>query len=312
VICSKADDAIMRAQRYSNSRVDLMREKMLEVVPTGEAVFTCGSYARREASTGSDIDFFVVSNVKPRWYEDCVRAIGSVVGHEPAAEGAFGGVESRQSLIQNIGGDHDTNKNLTRRMLLLLEGDWLAGRNQLGEVRREILNRYIGKGMTDHQLALFLLNDIIRYYRTIAVDYEFKTVENVDRKPWGIRNVKLIFSRKLLYASGLFSVAMTADRTRASKIARLEELFGMSAIERLQRICGADRLGPTLLSYERFLAGLEKPDVRAVLTALTPDQRDNDVFRELKNEGHHFTRELLKLFEVTFDLGHPIRRAVVF
>ena len=165
--------------------------------------------------------------------------------------------------------------------------------------------------MTDHQLALFLLNDIIRYYRTVAVDYEFKTSEKGESKPWAIRNIKLVFSRKLLYASGLFSIGMTADRARDEKIKILEELFELPVIDRMKRICGKSKVEGILESYNTFLEELENPEVRERLLNFKI-KRDDPIFRRVKNEGHHFTRELLKLFESTFDSTHPIRRAVIF
>ncbi len=68
-----------------------------------------------------------------------------------------------------------------------------------------------------------------------------------------------------------------------------------------------------LLSYNHFLSKLEDTSMRDHLKALKKEQRQDDmIFRELKNEGHHFTRELLKLFESTFDSTHPIRRAIIF
>ena len=182
----------------------------------------------------------------------------------------------------------------------------------LRDFRRKILERYIWEGMKDHQLALFLLNDIIRYYRTIAVDYEFKTYGSEDPKPWGIRNIKLVFSRKLLYASGLFSIAMTADRERNVKISVLEELFSLPVIERMKSICGESELYPALRSYNIFLEMLADSEVQDRLNKLQHSNREDLLFRELKNEGHQFTRQLLKLFENTFDSTHPIRRAVVF
>jgi len=49
------------------------------------------------------------------------------------------------------------------------------------------------------ETSRFLLHDLIRYYRTICVDFEYKTYEN--GKPWGDRNIKIQFSRKFLYFS---------------------------------------------------------------------------------------------------------------
>jgi hypothetical protein len=80
----------------------------------------------------------------------------------------------------------------------------------------------------------------------------------------------------------------------------------------MTKICGKPEMGPVLASYDRFLHRLEDKATRAHLEGLQPDQRNDPLFRELKNEGHHFTRELLRLFERTFDSTHPIRRAIVF
>lgn len=308
--------AIERAKTFSESRIEKLRARLADVVPSDDVVLTCGSYARREASDASDLDFFIITQQPSTdnlpWVEKAKAAISKVVLIEPAAGGAFANVEMKDSMLLNIGGENDSNQKITRRMLFLLEGEWLFNASGLRSVRCQIIERYVGSSMTDHQLALFLLNDIIRYYRTIAVDYEFKTGEGETPKPWGIRNIKLVFSRKLLYASGLFSVAMTADRSREKKVAILERLFELPVIDRLIEICGQPRMAPVLKSYDHFLAKFEDSEVRNRLSGLRWDQRDDPVFRELKNEGHNFTRELLKLFESTFDSTHPIRKAVVF
>jgi len=307
-------NAIEGAKNYSNEKLHLLRESIKALVPPDEMVLINGSFARREASKESDVDFYIVTrteDLKPKWADQVKTEIEKIVPISPAEDGAFFHVEQLETLIKNIGGEHDNNHNLTRRMLLLLEGEWLFNSLGLKDIRRKILERYIAEGITDHQLALFLLNDIVRYYRTMAVDYEFKTVET-RKKPWAIRNIKLIFSRKLLYASGLFSVATTAERTRLQKISELERLFEIPVIDRMQAICGA-AARPMLDSYNHFLSKLEDKSTRDHLNSLKKEQRQDDIiFRELKNEGHHFTRELLKLFESTFDSTHPIRRAIIF
>ena len=86
----------------------------------------------------------------------------------------------------------------------------------------------------------------------------------------------------------------------------------MPVIDRMIEICGRRNMEPVLTSYNYFLDKLESGDVRQSLKNLARHERDNPLFRELKNEGHHFTRELLKLFEATFDTTHPIRRAIIF
>ena len=307
--------AYERSLKYTEHKLEKIRSR-LEELPLGDAVvLVCGSYARREASEQSDIDYAMVSggtDTGPDLNESVSSAIGNIVPNRPSKGGPFGEPVDRNKILDNIGGDNDSNKNITQRILFLLEGEWLFNEEGLRDFRREILKRYIRKEMTDHQLALFLLNDIIRYYRTIAVDYEFKISGNGEPKPWAIRNIKLVFSRKLLYASGLFSIAMTADRARDEKIKILDDLFNRPVMERMMTICGEASMGPVVASYNRFLDFLEDPAIREHLATLKRSDRGDERFREIKNEGHHFTRELLKVFEGTFDSTHPIRRAVVF
>ena len=307
--------AYERSSTYSERKLGELR-RCLSRLPLGDAaVLVCGSYARREASEHSDIDFFVIPRDTGGDHpsiEDIRYEIQTIVPNEPSKDGAFNEKVNREEILGNIGGDNDSNQNITRRILFLLEGEWLFNEFAFLRFRREILEKYIQASMTDHQLALFLLNDIIRYYRTVAVDYEFKTSDNESSKPWAIRNIKLVFSRKLLYASGLFSIAMTADRARDEKIKILESLFKLPVMERMIHICGNAKMKPVLESYNRFLDILENSSDRRYLDTLEKSKRGDLRFRYIKNEGHHFTRELLKVFESTFDSTHPIRRAVVF
>ena len=243
-------------RKHSEEKCCALQNELESVLcaDSADTVLICGSYARREAAGPSDVDYFLVSDEEDK-HEGLIKQINEVVSRlglkAPSQDGPFANVGKRQTIIQNIGGTKDSNANLTRRMLLLLEGDWLFNRERFRDLRRDILDKYLGGDIPDHQVALFLLNDIIRYWRTICVDYEYKTTE--EDKPWAIRNVKLVFSRKLIYASGLFSVALTADMSKEKKVERLEELFDKRPLERIVYICGKAPTARMVGCYETFL-----------------------------------------------------------
>ena len=304
-----------KCREHSEEKCSALRSELEKVLcaDSADTVLICGSYARREAAGPSDVDYFLVSD-KEDEREGLINQIDVVVNRlglkAPSQGGPFANVGTPQSIVQNIGGTKDSNANLTRRMLLLLEGDWLFNEGSFRRLRREILAKYLGGDIPDHQIALFLLNDIIRYWRTICVDYEHKTTEG--DKPWAIRNVKLVFSRKLIYASGLFSVALTADMSIEKKVERLEELFDQRPLDRIVHICGEAPTARMVRCYETFLDCISDQKKRCDLENLGRGGRGDPLFREIKNEGHQFTLELLKLFETTFHSTHPIRRAIVY
>ncbi len=74
---------------------------------------------------------------------------------------------------------------------------------------RGVINRYLEEDNhlltrdgKRYRVPRFLLNDIVQFWRTMAVDFASKQRDRAG-KGWGLRNAKLRMSRKLIFASGL-------------------------------------------------------------------------------------------------------------
>src|SRR5439155_17316696 len=124
---------------------------------------------------------------------------------KPGSQDIFGLAFRFDDLVTKIGLDDDTNTNLTRRMLLLLESVAVSGQDVWETCWTAVLERYLARGLKSHRPPRFLLNDLVRYWRTICVDFEGKHPlggRGGDPK-WVTRNAKLRTSRKMLFAGGL-------------------------------------------------------------------------------------------------------------
>lgn len=311
--------SIKEAWIFSNEKIDNLRKAISKSkkIHKKVSVVTLGSFARREASGCSDLDFFIVSEASvsrenSRLMCDEVSRIACRLGiNDPSPSGAFGQCATKSVLLSKIGGADDSNRSLTLRMLFLLESEWLSGEDYYEKVFNDAVIRYIGEKITQHQLCLFLLNDIIRYYRTICVDFEQKT-SGTGGKSWGDRNIKLMFSRKLLYFSGIIAIAETAQHTCAKKREILAGFLRKTPIERLSSICQG-HTDQVLGRYDDFLKFLSDPKSRASLAGTTADRNDHsESFRLMKNGGHHFSWELDRLLSAVYHSGHPIHHALKF
>ena len=263
----------------------------------------------------SDLDYILVNSqaLSDAECSDAHSTIANVIRSlgikPPSLGGAFAESVTIPQLTTNIGGMKDSNHSLTWRMLILLECDHLVGEGSLENCRHQMVERYVNDHIRDKNIIRFFLNDLIRYHKTMGVDFEFKTSE--DGKSWGTRNIKLQFSRKLLYFSGVLVAAESADKSPADKRRLANEMFALTPRQRIKRVCG-EKSAEIFELYDRFLGRMSDPTFRAVADIATINREThNQEFKNAKLEGHQFSDALYNLLHEIYPADNPIHRALV-
>jgi len=257
-------------------------------------------------------------------HAEIARRIAAIVagsGKEPGPTGVFGGLAFSHEIVHFIGGDDDSNTNTTRRILLLLESKSLTDDEVRERVLRALLDRYVGEDILYHEprrfyVPRFLLNDYVRYWRTMAVDSAQKRRDRV--KKWALRNIKLRLSRKLIFAAGLWaclscklhpSEALRGSRAKNDRDAvrtdMTDFLLQFSQRSPLETLADAflryEKAWPAAKqcfdAYDEFLKILDDPSARDRLADLKVDQAlGDDVFERAKKAASEFQAGLVKLF----------------
>jgi hypothetical protein len=303
---------LMRARERTLEALAARRAKLGDLAAgPGTAVVLMGSWGRRELTRGSDDDFVVLGEGHPS--PDDVRA---VLDRPPGVEGVFGGRVLEADLVQRIGLGHDTNENLTRRMLFLLESVALTGEAVHAAARAAVLRRYLDAGVRDQRVPRFLLNDLIRYWRTICVDFEGKAYERAE-EGWGLRNAKLRTSRKLLFAGGLLPVLECHELQRDAMPAALERELALPPTDRVAaaflRYEAVDAGARTLGAYDAFVGLLDDDEARAHLRGLTREAAQGDRgFRRARALGDQVESGLLALLFERHPLARLVREYLIF
>lgn len=286
---------LLAARERTGSELERLRAVLADVPHDPDAaVVLMGSWGRAELTGGSDDDYMLLVDGPSR--DEVQPTLGELDGvlgsesREPGPEGVFGEVVFATDLQERIGLAHDSNANMTRRLLLLLESVPASGAGPWASAREGLLRAYLATA-AERRPPRFFLNDVFRYWRTIAVDFEGKDRTRGGEK-WGLRSAKLRTSRKLLFASGLVPILECHNRTVDDMALFLAEQFAAPPTDRLAgaflRYDAVDPGVRTLGAYDRFLGLLGQPGFREHLESLTEaDAAGSEEFatvRELADE----------------------------
>jgi len=275
------------------------------------SVVVSGSLARDEFTLGSDIDWSLlidgqadpnVIDMLPR-IEDIVKG---VAGKPPGREGTFGTLTFSHDLIHQIGGEDDTNRNTTRRILLLLESFPVGRPDAYERVLKSILQRYINeddgfrRGSGRYHVPRFLQNDFARYWRTMAVDFAYKRRSRFGHGA-AMRNFSCFSCElKLNDRPRLFPCLSPVGSPEC--VACLRDFLRLTPLEILATtLLAFPHLDPTALvlfnAYDRFLGLLADQTSHDYLESLPPDPEPHDAtWAEARCITHEFRDALLEMF----------------
>jgi hypothetical protein len=271
-----------------------------------------GSMARDEMAPRSDFDYLVVLDhveedpgliqVYRRAAQEGLRSIGV---DAPGQSGLFGVATSGAELVNTIGLDTDSNLRMSRRVLLLEESVPLNADASWTRLAEAVVARYLYEQHRESPFVpRFLLNDVVRYWRTIAVDYQAKRWEEMAGKKWGLRYAKLLTSRKLVFAGMVTTLFLPVLSDQAVTVGLLRDQCRLPALARLAQLVpilgdeGRDSLRRLISHADRVVGWFADATFR---TALEPIENpraaeDGSAMHQIRELGERIQDDLESLF----------------
>ncbi|GLQ37729.1 hypothetical protein GCM10007908_13490 [Rhizobium albus] len=332
---------IAAAEIRSSEKLQELATLVGDLLPTDEgSAVVFGSMARGEFTGGSDLDWTVLidgraDSLHHKTVHQLSKRLTEAEFIKPGPTGVFGGLIFSHDLVHAVGGDEDTNKNMTRRLLLLLESRAVqaaSGEAVRARIISAILSRYVEEDASfirsnprADKIPRFLLNDVVRFWRTMAVDYANKYRARAGDK-WALRNIKLRMSRKLLFVSGFLMCISWALREGSSEegefvtqdlVNHLKTWTDTTPLESLAATIAShapDLAAQIFDSYEAFLTLLNDKEKREWLEKLSPDAAyGDDVFLQARSTALSFDEALTQLlFDVNNDVTKLVKKYGIF
>jgi predicted nucleotidyltransferase len=332
------------ASAQTKEKLDTVLSAAIPSYTTEDAnLVVFGSLARGEWTSKSDLDWtYLIDGEANADHLRISQQIHSVLEEndflEPGPTGTFGNLGFSHEIVHQIGGQSDSNKNTTQRVLLLLESCFIGRKGEAHErVIRAVINRYLeeddhhlDRDSKSYRVPRFLLNDIVRFWRTMAVDFASKQRDR-GGKGWGLRNAKLRMSRKLIFASGLsicFGVALDPELNRKispdksdiklNLLNHIRQRVRLTPLEILANFMEQYEAPENIVkemfgSYAEFLDLLNDEKSREALKALrASDSRTDPTFNRVRKIGEAFQSALDHIFFENKQIAPLTRKYGVF
>jgi predicted nucleotidyltransferase len=311
----------MSRVEYSQERLDELGARLAPVEPLLAeeplCIYATGSYGRLEAGEESDIDlFFLYDGGRERRLSKltlirlsaCLIEATEEMGLPPfSGDGRYLDVHYLDRMEEVLGSAEDDSLNgFTARMLLLLESRPVYGAERYRQILETVVGFYY-RDFEDHPTDFeptFLLNDILRFWRTLTLNYEHDRFE-VRRRPKAeqpearaksaLKNYKLKVSR----LATCFS--MVSHLVSAELPVGPEHVLGLCGLTPRQRFEAlpieapgtSECVAKLLATYDSFLFQVQRPR-----QDLLGDFRDDETRRALVAEAGTFGREIYELLSL--------------
>ncbi len=310
----KNTSAILQNWKFSVETLEQLQKMVVDRFKDKESndnicVIVVGSFGRLEASYCSDLDYLVIyegdesEHNSFKSFDDEISKILEKKGiQKPSGTGGTGKTfvspASITQLTTNIGGNKDKTQHLTWRVLMLTESRCLYNETLYNQILSDIFDRYTKIAKEKGGYPRALINELIRYYRTVAVDYLYKVEEM--NKPWALRNLKLRHSRKFWFFTTIALILHRFEKSENVEYAPLLEEMRLPPVEKLATILleknRKDIIKPFVL-YNKFLEKINDSWIREQLDEIDYDARyENNIFSEIKENSDAFHDELIKIF----------------
>jgi predicted nucleotidyltransferase len=304
--------AITKNWQYSREAIAQLRDGLDGALPEGvKTIAIAGSFGRFEASSQSDADCIIVMEDGDEFdFEKTSVAANELIAErvrelriaEPNPKGVFAKSRRFTELLPpeqtgEFGSHEEVPDVLGKRMLMLLESQPLCRDEAYDACLDKIFSRYAQYVLDDTSKEhLVLLNDLIRYFRFICINYQ-ANFERENEK-WPLRNLKLRHSRVVMYAGLLVLLGEASKYDDQRKLDWVSENLTLTPLERIAKVYGANndssfyRVGGL---YNTFLDRLSDKTLREELNEIDYSARyANSTFATLKANSDALQAELTR------------------